>query len=658
MSTRSWQSRVVGVGGVLALGVALAVGAVPALAATGPIRGLVSTSHPDPATWYANSAPDFSWGWSAGAAGYSYLIDQTPGTVPPAQLTSSVVRFSPKPAQAGPRPWDGTSGDLSGDGKLDAVVADYAADTISVLLGKGNGSFAAPVDYPAGVNPHGVAVGDFNGDGKPDVVVADWGAATVSVLVNKGGGALKPAVAYKVGANPSRVAAGDFNGDGRLDLAVANYGSSTVSVLLGNGDGTFEAATPAVTGTHAEDVAAGDFNGDGKLDLAVADWGADTVSVLLGRGDGTFHGKADYAVGAHPHAVVVGDFNGDGKADLAVANWNASTVSVLLGAGNGTFSTAATYRAGGVPAKLVTADFNGDGVPDLGVVDYSGGTAGVLLGKGTGAFTAYRAFAVPANPHALVAGDFNGDGVPDLVVACNAVGGTSVVTLLNTTETGFAAAYTNVADGRWYFHARAIDAAGLAGPTSTLALRIDTTPPVTSDNAPRRWVKHPVVVALAPRDGGSGMTGGSAGTWYRLDGAPQFVSGTSVIVNADGSHTLTYYSRDAIGNTEAARSVLIRIDSVGPSIVARRAAGKVGQAIGLRYRVDDLSPTATSVRVVVRNARGRVVATLAPGKVATGQWHVARWVPKARGAYRYSVSARDLAGNPPAQRGQAFVRVK
>jgi hypothetical protein len=372
----------------------------------------------------------------------------------------------------------------------------------------------------------------------------------------------------------------------------------------------------------------------------------------------SFATHADFSIGTGPYSVAVADFNGDGQADLAVADWNASRVSVLLGVGDGTFGTATSYHAGGVPAHLVTADFNGDGVPDIAVVDYSGATAGVLLGRGTGAFMAYRASAVPTDPHALVVGDFNGDGAPDLAVACNAVGGTSVTTLLNTTKTSFTAAYDHVADGLWYFHVRAIDTAGLAGPTATLALRVDTTPPVTADNAPRRWVKHPVVVSLAPADSGSGMTGGSAGTWYKLDGAKQFVPGTSVIVSGDGIHTLVYYSRDAIGNQEAAHSVRLRIDSVGPSIAARRAAGKKGQAIILRYRIGDLSPTAVSVRVVVRNAHGRVVATIALGRVTTGHWHVARWVPKARGTYHYSVFARDLAGNPPTQEGQASVRVR
>ena len=44
-----------------------------------------------------------------------------------------------------------------------------------MLLGKGDGTFAAPVNYAAGSNPISVAVGDFNGDGVPDLVTANNG---------------------------------------------------------------------------------------------------------------------------------------------------------------------------------------------------------------------------------------------------------------------------------------------------------------------------------------------------------------------------------------------------------------------------------------------------------------------------------------------------
>ena len=140
-------------------------------------------------------------------------------------------------------------GDFNGDGKADLAVANYGSDNVSVLLGNGNGTFQAAVNYAAGTSPHSVAVGDFNGDGKADLAVANYGSNNVSVLLGNGNGTFQAAVNYAAGTSPCSVAVGDFNGDGKADLAVANYGSNNVSVLLGNGNGTFQAAVNYAAGT-------------------------------------------------------------------------------------------------------------------------------------------------------------------------------------------------------------------------------------------------------------------------------------------------------------------------------------------------------------------------------------------------------------------------
>lgn len=88
-------------------------------------------------------------------------------------------------------------------------------------------------------SPQGVATGDFNRDGKLDLVVED-GAHTVSVLLGKGDGTFRAPVNYTVVNSTSTVAVGDFNGDGKLDLAVGVLGG--IPILLGNGDGTFQTA--------------------------------------------------------------------------------------------------------------------------------------------------------------------------------------------------------------------------------------------------------------------------------------------------------------------------------------------------------------------------------------------------------------------------------
>ena len=148
-----------------------------------------------------------------------------------------------------------------------------------------------------------MAVGDFNGDGKADLAVANDGVwpdskGNVSILLGKGDGSFLKQQTYAVGTHPTSVAVADFNGDGNADLAVANYGGNNVSILLGNGDGSFLTQKTYAVGNDPTSVAVGDFNGDGKADLAVANDGVwpdynGNVSILLGKGDGTFQTQSD-----------------------------------------------------------------------------------------------------------------------------------------------------------------------------------------------------------------------------------------------------------------------------------------------------------------------------------------------------------------------------
>ncbi len=182
--------------------------------------------------------------------------------------------FGPKTTfPAGYEPQCVAVADLNADGRMDLVLADTGANTVTVLLGNGDGTFGPGTDYTTGYDPYSVAIADLNGDGRPDLVAANGGSGTgntVSVLLGNGDGSFGPKTDFVTGSYPVSVTIGDIDADGWLDLVIANRGSNTVSVLLGNGDGTFRAKRDYRTGaTSPFSVAIADFNGDIRPDLAV-----------------------------------------------------------------------------------------------------------------------------------------------------------------------------------------------------------------------------------------------------------------------------------------------------------------------------------------------------------------------------------------------------
>jgi len=142
--------------------------------------------------------------------------------------------------------------DLNGDGFKDLAVVNGSANTVTVVLGQGNGSFGPATSYTTQVGPGSVGLGDFNGDLKLDLAVPTFfgsgATSALTILQNTGAGAFAFKAAYETDSRPVGIAVTDFTGDHKLDLAIVNNFADNVFVFPGSGSGTFGAATAYVVG--------------------------------------------------------------------------------------------------------------------------------------------------------------------------------------------------------------------------------------------------------------------------------------------------------------------------------------------------------------------------------------------------------------------------
>ncbi len=328
--------------------------------------------------------------------------------------------------------------DLNNDGIPDAVTANRDDMSVSVLLGKGDGTFEAARQFSVDSAPVQLIITDANLDGIPDVITANANG-TITVFLGKGDGTFSTGNSFGLAEPPAGMIEGDFNADGIPDLAVYSGDSPYVFVLLGNGDGSFQPAQGYLSGEVVTGLAAGDLNHDGVPDLVTS--GATGLYSLTGQRDGTFKvsdtrpydGGSNYYM-AQVSSPVVADFNGDGIADIAmIPNMLPYEVIVLAGNADGGVQPATTLYPSNFnylnttisEAAISVADINADGIPDI--VQMLAGTSNgkvisglyVYFGRSDGSFSEPTFFTMPiwttSAPNAIAIADLDGDGLNDVV---------------------------------------------------------------------------------------------------------------------------------------------------------------------------------------------------------------------------------------------------
>jgi len=331
------------------------------------------------------------------------------------------------------------SGDLDGDGKADIVVVNSSANTISIFKNNGtpgNISFATKNDIPTGTGPNHAAAADIDGDGKLDIIVVNSSANSISVFRNTTATtviAFAPKVDFATGNTPFKCTVNDFDLDGKLDIAVVNRsGDNTVSVLRNNrtaiGQVSFAPKADYPTGNFPIDIISDDMNQDSKPELAVVNYFSNTLSIFKnGSSPGSifFQQKVDYLTGSFPVSVACGYILNSFKRDIAVANFVDNSVSVFSHGGainEPTFNAKVDFATGSGPISIALNDIDGNGFADIVTANQTGNSVSVLRNTMnpnlvTPGFATKLDFAAGALPNAVSSADFDNDGRPDIATA-------------------------------------------------------------------------------------------------------------------------------------------------------------------------------------------------------------------------------------------------
>ncbi|MDQ2688365.1 MAG: hypothetical protein M3Y28_10925, partial [Armatimonadota bacterium] len=157
-----------------------------------------------------------------------------------------------------------------------------------------------------------------------------------------------------------------------------------------------------------------------------------------------------------------------------------------------------------------------------------------------------------------------------------------------------------------------------------------------------------VTVTLLPSSKSSTLTG----TFYTIDGGPRQTYSDSFTISGDALHTLTFFSTDVAGNTEAANTLPVKIDATPPVTTATVAPANSG-AQAARVAGGTFTGPVTVMLLPKDNLSGVAVTTYALDGGPT-QTYTPPFTVSAPGDHTVIYSSTDNAGNAEAPKTLTF----
>jgi hypothetical protein len=276
-------------------------------------------------------------------------------------------------------------GDFNRDGKIDVadLIVPDAGFPGEVLINLDPPNFQTDMRYTVGPGSDEILTADFNHDGHLDLAVANAGGNTVSILLGNGDGTFRPGNDVVIAGHPKAIAAADFNRDGFADLAVIDcVPNSTCNLLIfrGSASGNLtiwqQIALPGQPNMAKGLLVTADFNIDGRPDLALVAGNTEAM-IFTDNATGKLQLRSQFKLpnGSIAGSMAWGSFNHDILPDLVFRVVDvcgkscgfANSVYVFLNTGSGAFvlRDRIGVHAGAGASLIAVTDVDGDNVQDI-----------------------------------------------------------------------------------------------------------------------------------------------------------------------------------------------------------------------------------------------------------------------------------------------------
>ncbi len=535
------------------------------------------------------------------------------------------------------------TGDVDGDGDLDAVTADYVGGRVLLLRNDG-ATFTTVVVDEALPGAYPVHMADLDADGDVDLFAGGYLSDTLAWYDNDGAGGFTRRVVSSSTDGVHSIATADLDGDGDIDVVVANQDSQSVWWLENDGAQQFRPREldGAAWGAKSSEIV--DIDGDGDLDIVSANSATTEFAVLLNDGTQRFTKRVVDRTLTGAYDVCVGDLDGDDDPDTAIASSLTNTVAWFRNDGTGRFTRQDVDTSASGVRSVACVDLDGDGDVDLLAASPNDDTVAWYDNDGAGRFT-WRPIDLAADgAYGIDAADVDGDGDLDVLAANRDA---DEIALYRRTGTPSPATSTivDIAPTR-ILDTRAVTAVGYRGPKPAAGgvLRVQIAgrgglPPsgVTAVVANLTITESTTTGFVQAFPTGQGTPGASSN--LNVDGPGRTIAaagiipvgpdGSITIVNQAGGHLLvdvSGYTTLALGAVSAGRLV-----PTAPTrlLDTRRGLGHDGVvAAGARVRVDVRGGLGlpAGARAVVGNltATGSVAALYVQagpsGPLTVGAW--------------------------------------